>query len=94
MKVRVFIKPYCAWNRKARCWLNDRDIQYRLIDVVTGEDAFNEMIELSQQDLTPVTDVHGQMLAGFARGELQRFPEAMSATRHHDPLPSPLCSSL
>ena len=63
--VRLFIKPYCGWCHKAIRWLDDHDVEYKTIDVIADEAAFEEMIRLSGQDLAPVIDVNGEILADF-----------------------------
>jgi glutaredoxin len=73
MKIRLFIKPYCGWCHKAMLWLDERDIQYEKIDVIADEAAFDEMIRISGQELAPVIDVDGKILADFGPEELARF---------------------
>ena len=73
MKIRLFIKPYCGWCHKAMRWLDDRGIEYEEIDVIADEAAFDEMIRLSGQELAPVIDVDGKVLADFGPEELAKF---------------------
>jgi glutaredoxin 3 len=73
MKIRLFIKPYCGWCHKAIRWLDDHDIDYEKIDVIADEAAFEEMIRLSGQDLAPVIDVDGKILADFGPEQLVTF---------------------
>ena len=73
MKTRLFIKPYCPWCHKAVRWLDEHDIDYEKIDVIASEAAFDEMIRLSGQELAPVIEVDGQVLADFGPEELARF---------------------
>ena len=73
MKTRLFIKPYCGWCHKAARWLDDRGIKYEKIDVIANEAAFDEMIRISGQELTPVIDVDGKVLADFGPEELAKF---------------------
>lgn len=70
MKIRLFIKPYCGWCHKAMRWLDDRDIEYEKIDVIADEAAFDEMIRISGQELAPVIDVDGKVLADFGPEQL------------------------
>jgi glutaredoxin len=73
MKTRLFIKPYCGWCHKAMRWLDERDIKYEKIDVIADEAAFDEMIRISGQELAPVIDAGGKILADFGPEELARF---------------------
>jgi glutaredoxin len=73
MKTRLFIKPYCGWCHKAMRWLDDHDIAYEKIDVIADDTAFAEMVRLSGQELAPVLDMDGKMLADFGPEELEAF---------------------
>jgi glutaredoxin 3 len=72
-KVRLFVKPYCGWCDKAERWLNQHDIDYETVDVISDEAAYDEMINLSGQELAPVIDVDGEILADFGPDQLARF---------------------
>ena len=73
MKPRLFIKPYCGWCHKASRWLDEHNIQYEKIDVLASETAFAEMVRLSGQELAPVLEVNGKVLADFGPEELPGF---------------------
>jgi glutaredoxin 3 len=83
MKIRLFIKPYCGWCHKAMRWLDDRDIEYEEIDVIADEAAFDEMIRISGQELAPVIDVDGKVLADFGPEQLEKFWQKISTTDGH-----------
>ncbi len=72
-RVRLFIKPYCGWCHKAMRWLDDHDVNYERIDVIADEAAFDEMIRLSGQELAPVIEVEGDVLADFGPDQLPDF---------------------
>jgi glutaredoxin len=72
-RVRLFIKPYCGWCHKAIHWLDARKIDYEKIDVIADETAFDEMIRLSGQELAPVIEVDGDILADFGPEQLAVF---------------------
>lgn len=54
-------------------WLEEQDVDFEEIDVTSDEDAFDEMMRLSGQDLAPVIDVDGEILADFGPEELAVF---------------------
>ena len=54
-------------------WLNHRGLHYETVDVIASEEAFEEMIQLSGQDLAPVIEVDGEILADFGPEELAQF---------------------
>jgi glutaredoxin len=77
-KVRLFIKPYCGWCHKAIRWLDQRNIAYEQVNVIADETAFDEMIRLSGQELAPVIDVDGKILADFGPEELAKFWDSLN----------------
>lgn len=54
-------------------WLDDHDIEYETLDVTTNDAAYREMVKLSGQELSPVIEVDGKVLADFGPDELARF---------------------
>jgi glutaredoxin len=80
VKTRLFIKSYCPWCHKAMHWLDKHGIEYETLDVITNEAAFDEMVRLSGQDLAPVIEVDGKVLADFGPEELAAFWEKNFST--------------
>lgn len=78
MKTRLFIKPYCPWCHKAMHWLDDHGIEYEKLDVIGDGAAFEEMVRLSGQELAPVIEVDGKVLADFGPEELAKFWEKLN----------------
>jgi glutaredoxin 3 len=76
-RIRLFIKPYCGWCHKAMRWLDEEGVDYERVDVTADETAFDEMIRLSGQDLAPVLDVDGKILADFGPEQLAGFWEKL-----------------
>jgi glutaredoxin len=74
-KIRLFIKPFCGWCHEAMEWLDQRGIQYEVLDVIADPAARKEMYALSGQTLAPVIDIDGQILADFGADELEAFWE-------------------
>jgi len=72
-QIRLFIKPYCGWCHKATRWLDERGVDYDTVDVTADEAAYDEMIRLSGQDLAPVIEVDGDILADFGPDQLADF---------------------
>jgi glutaredoxin len=78
MKIRLFIKPYCPWCHKAMDWLDEHGIEYEKLDVIANGEALEEMVRLSGQELAPVIEVDGKVLADFGPEELAKFWEEIS----------------
>ena len=64
-------------------WLDEHDVEYEKIDVIADEAAFDEMVRISGQELAPVIEVDGKVLADFGPEELAKFWEKMSTTDEH-----------
>ena len=79
MKIRLFVKPWCGWCDKATRWLDVRGVEYEEIDVMASDAAWDEMVRLSDQDLAPVIEVDGQVLADFGPDELAEFWQKLEA---------------
>jgi len=54
-------------------------VDYETIDVIADEAAFDEMIRLSGQELAPVIEVDGQVLADFGPEQLAEFWQQLEA---------------
>ena len=78
-RIRLFIKPYCPWCHRATRWLNERGVEHETVDVTGDETAYDEMIRLSGQDLAPVIDVDGKVLADFGPEQLAVFWEELQS---------------
>jgi monothiol glutaredoxin len=70
-KIRLFIKPGCPWCDEAIEWLDQRGIQYELLDVIRNAAARQEMRELTGQTRAPSMEADGQVLADFGADELE-----------------------
>ena len=81
-RIRLFIKPYCPWCHRATRWLNERGVEHETVDVTGDESAFDEMIRLSGQELAPVIEVDGKVLADFGPEELALFWDELQPQMH------------
>jgi len=72
-RVRLFIKPFCPWCDKAVEWLDRNKVSYDVIDVFDDDADMAEMVRISGQDLAPVIDVDGRVLADFGPDELEEW---------------------
>ncbi len=51
--LNLYTKPGCPWCMQATTWLDAEGYDYREIDVIADESAFDEMKALSGQSLAP-----------------------------------------
>ena len=54
-------------------WLDENLVEYETVDVMADAAAYEEMIRLSGQELAPVMDVDGEILADFGPEQLPGF---------------------
>jgi glutaredoxin 3 len=54
-------------------WLDDHDVEYETLDVISNDAAYEEMVRLSGQELAPVIEVNGKVLADFGPDQLAVF---------------------
>ena len=72
--LKLYVKVWCPWCVMAREWLDARGYQYQLIDVEESRAAYDEMIRLSGQRLTPtLVTSDGAVLPDFGPEELEVF---------------------
>jgi glutaredoxin 3 len=75
--IRLFIKPGCPWCDEAIEWLDERGIQYEVLDVIRDAEARREMHELTGQTRAPSMDADGHILADFGAEELHDWWKKM-----------------
>lgn len=54
-------------------WLDEHGIEYETLDVIADGAAFDEMVRLSGQELAPVIEAEGKVLADFGPDQLAEF---------------------
>ena len=60
-------------------WLDAHDVEYEVLDVMSSDTAYDEMVKLSGQELAPVIDVDGRILADFGPDQLEKFWKTLGA---------------
>lgn len=75
--VRLYIKPLCGWCIEVIEWLDSNNISYQVFDVTLDRSAWDIMVDISNQNLAPVIDVDGEVLADFGVTELSKFWEKL-----------------
>ena len=78
-KIRLFIKPFCGWCHEAKDWLDEHELAYEELDVVSNRAAYQEMKELTGQTKAPVIEVDGEVLADFDTDQLEDFWKKLQA---------------
>lgn len=76
--MKLYIKAGCPWCVDAERWLQDRGVDYEVVNVLADSEAYREMIQISGQTLTPTLQVEGQVLADFGTPELESFAKRLN----------------
>jgi glutaredoxin len=78
--LKLYVKVWCPWCVMAEDYLKKHGYKYEQIDVERSRAAFDEMIQLSGQRLTPTLVVDGKVLPDFGPEELDVFLKQHSIT--------------
>ena len=71
--MKLYVKTWCPWCVTAKEKLDAAGYRYEEIDVEASREAYDEMIRLSGQRLTPTLVVGGKVLPDFGPDELAVF---------------------
>ena len=64
--LKLYVKTWCPWCVMAEDWLRSHGYRYQQIDVERDRAAYDEMIRLSGQRLTPtLVTADGKVLPDF-----------------------------
>jgi glutaredoxin len=78
--LKLYVKVWCPWCIMAEDFLKGRGYAYQQIDVERSRAAYDEMIRLSGQRLTPTLVVGDKVLPDFGPDELDIFLKKHSIT--------------
>lgn len=74
-KIIIYSTPTCPYCKKAKAYLQGKDMEYTDIDVSRDETAQKEMMEKSGTISVPVIDIGGKVIVGFDKDKID---EALS----------------
>ncbi|MEI7818741.1 MAG: glutaredoxin family protein [bacterium] len=75
-KVIVYTTPTCVFCKHVKSYLDDKGIDYDMIDVLADASKAQEMIDKSGQMGVPVTDFKGTIIVGFDKPKLDALVAA------------------
>ncbi|MGB0609486.1 MAG: glutaredoxin family protein [Verrucomicrobiales bacterium] len=52
-RIDLYIKPECPWCIAVVAWLKKNGYRYRQYDVISDEEKFDEMVEMTGQSFAP-----------------------------------------
>jgi glutaredoxin 3 len=72
MAVTIYTTPTCAYCRVVKDWFRTNRVPFTEYDVSTDQRRAEEMVRKSGQMGVPVIDVHGKVIVGFNRPEIEK----------------------
>ena len=72
MNVKIYTTRTCVWCKKTKGYLNEKNVEYEVVDVGDDKKAANEMIEKSGQMGVPVIDINGTVIVGFDKDAIDK----------------------
>jgi glutaredoxin-like YruB-family protein len=72
MAVTIYTTPTCGYCRVAKDYFRTNDVPFTEYDVSADQRKAEEMVRKSGQRGVPVIDVHGKVIVGFNRPEIEK----------------------
>jgi len=73
MKIIIYTKTNCPWCAEVLQLLTDKKIPYEERNVSKNQKYFEELLEKSNQSLTPTLDIDGKIIADTDAEEVKKF---------------------
>ena len=71
--MKLYSREWCSWCIDAKDYLKERGYQFTEIDVGQDREAYQEMMELSDQTYVPTLVAGDEVLANFDTTQLEKF---------------------
>ena len=72
MSVVVYSTPSCSYCAMVKDFLKKKAVPYQEYDVSRDQRRADEMVRKSGQMGVPVIDVHGKIIVGFNKSEIEK----------------------
>ena len=72
MAVTIYSTPTCGFCRVAKEYFKTNHVPFTEYDVSVDQRKAEEMVRKSGQIGVPVIDVHGKVIVGFNRSEIEK----------------------
>jgi monothiol glutaredoxin len=82
IKIIAYLKPHCGWSRGVRAIFDKYKLNYEDRDIINDPAQREEMIQKSNQTLSPCVEVNGVMLPDISGEELEQYLLAQSLVQH------------
>jgi glutaredoxin len=71
--ITLYSRQWCSWCMDAKEYLTERGYQFTEIDVGRDREAYDDMLELSDQTYVPTLVAGDEVLANFDTDQLEKF---------------------
>ncbi len=78
-KTVIYSTITCPYCRRAKDYLNSKNIEFEEIDVSKDKGKLKEMIEKSGQMGVPVIEINGNIIVGFNKKEIDQHVREMES---------------
>jgi len=72
-ELTLYSRAMCSWCVDAKEYLSERGYDFTEVDVGRDREAYDEMLELSDQTYVPVLAAGDEVLANFDTNQLEKF---------------------
>ncbi len=72
MSVTLYSTPSCAYCRMAKDYFRQNGVQFTEYNVAADQRKADEMVRKSGQMGVPVIDIHGRIIVGFNKPEIDK----------------------
>jgi monothiol glutaredoxin len=73
MKIIAYLKPTCGWSMGVRAIMKKYSLEYEDRDIINSADQYAEMVNKSDQRLSPCVEIDGTMLADVSGEEVENY---------------------
>ena len=70
--VKIYTTPSCVYCKMAKEYFKANNVEYTEVNVVTDDEAREEMIKKSGQMGVPVIDINGTIVVGFNKPQVEK----------------------
>lgn len=71
--ITLYSRAWCSWCIDAKEYLTERGYQFTEVDVGKDREAYDDMLELSEQTYVPTLVAGDEVLANFDTDQLEKF---------------------
>lgn len=73
MIIKAYLKPRCGWSMGVRAIMEKYSLDYLDLDIINNPAIYAEMVEKSNQPLSPCVEINGVMLADVSGEEVENY---------------------